>query len=134
MATLPALKQFTDRVNRIEISATMAVVAEASKLTAGGADLVEFGAGEPHFPTPQHITDAAIAAIQQNFTRYTAVAGMAELRSAIVQRHATDFGSDYKPDEAIASTGGKLALFNAVQVLVDHGDEVILPVPYWVSF
>jgi len=134
MATLPALKQFTDRVNRIEISATMAVVAEASKLKAGGADLVEFGAGEPHFPTPQHIKDAAIAAIQQNFTRYTAVSGMPELRSAIVQRHASDFGSDYKPDEAIASTGGKLALFNAVQVLVDHGDEVILPVPYWVSF
>jgi aspartate aminotransferase len=134
MATLPAVKQFTDRVNRIEISATMAVVAEAAKLKAAGADLVEFGAGEPHFPTPQHIKDAAIAAIQQNFTRYTAVAGMLELRSAIVQRHASDFGSDYKPDEAIASTGGKLALFNAVQVLVDHGDEVILPVPYWVSF
>jgi aspartate aminotransferase len=134
MATLPAVKQFTDRVNRIEISATMAVVAEAAKLKAAGADLVEFGAGEPHFPTPQHIKDAAIAAIQQNFTRYTAVAGMAELRSAIVQRHAADFGSDYKADEAIASTGGKLALFNAVQVLVDHGDEVILPVPYWVSF
>jgi aspartate aminotransferase len=134
MATFPALKQFTDRVNRIEISATMAVVAEAAKLKAAGADLVEFGAGEPHFPTPQHIKDAAITAIQQNFTRYTAVAGMAELRSAIVQRHASDFGSDYKPDEAIASTGGKLALFNAVQVLVDHGDEVILPVPYWVSF
>lgn len=134
MATLPAVKQFTDRVNRIEISATMAVVAEAAKLKAAGADLVEFGAGEPHFSTPQHIKDAAIAAIQQNFTRYTAVAGMPELRSAIVQRHASDFGSDYKPDEAIASTGGKLALFNAVQVLVDHGDEVILPVPYWVSF
>ena len=106
MATLPAVKQFTDRVNRIEISATMAVVAEAAKLKAAGADLVEFGAGEPHFPTPQHIKDAAIAAIQQNFTRYTAVAGMLELRSAIVQRHASDFGSDYKPDEAIASTGG----------------------------
>jgi len=134
MATLPAVKQFTDRVNRIEISATMAVVAEAAKLKAAGADLVEFGAGEPHFSTPQHIKDAAIAAIQQNFTRYTAVAGMPALRSAIVQRHASDFGSDYKPDEAIASTGGKLALFNAVQVLVDHGDEVILPVPYWVSF
>ena len=134
MATLPAVKQFTDRVNRIEISATMAVVAEAAKLKAAGADLVEFGAGEPHFSTPQHIKDAAIAAIQQNFTRYTAVAGMPELRSAIAQRHATDFGSEYKPEEAIASTGGKLALFNAIQVLVDHGDEVILPVPYWVSF
>jgi aspartate aminotransferase len=134
MATLPATKQFTDRVNRIEISATMAVVAEAAKLKATGADLVEFGAGEPHFPTPQHIKDAAITAIQADCTRYTAVAGIQELRSAIVHRHATDFGSVYKPEEAIASTGGKLALFNAIQVLVDHGDEVILPVPYWVSF
>jgi aspartate aminotransferase len=112
----------------------MAVVAEAAKLKATGADLVEFGAGEPHFPTPQHIKDAAITAIQSDCTRYTAVAGIPELRSAIVHRHATDFGSAYKPEEAIASTGGKLALFNAIQVLVDHGDEVILPVPYWVSF
>ncbi len=134
MATVPAIKQFSDRVNRIEISATMAVVAEAAKLKAAGADLVEFGAGEPHFATPQHIKDAAIAAIQQNFTKYTPVAGIPELRSAIVKRHSTDFGSAYKPEEAIASTGGKLALFNAIQVLVDHGDEVILPVPYWVSF
>jgi aspartate aminotransferase len=134
MATLPQVKQFSDRVGRIEVSATMAVVAEAAKLKAGGADLVEFGAGEPHFSTPQHIKDAAIAAIQQNFTRYTPVPGIPELRQAIVKRHAADFGSDYKPEEAIASTGGKLALFNAIQVLVDHGDEVILPVPYWVSF
>jgi aspartate aminotransferase len=134
MATLPAVKQFSDRVDRIEISATMAVVAEAAKLKAAGADLVEFGAGEPHFPTPQHIKDAAIAAIQQNFTKYTSVPGMPELRSAIAKRHATDFGSDYKAEEAIVSTGGKLSLFNAIQVLVDHGDEVILPVPYWVSF
>src|SRR5437764_11791501 len=134
MATLPALKQFSDRVNRIEISATMAVVAEAAKLKATGADLVEFGAGEPHYATPQHIKDAAIAAIQQNCTKYTAVAGIPELRSAIVKRHGADFGSAYKPEEAIASTGGKLALFNTIQVLVDHGDEVIVPVPYWVSF
>ncbi len=134
MATLPAIKEFSDRINRIEISATMAVVAEAAKLKAAGADLVEFGAGEPHFSTPQHIKDAAIAAIQQDCTRYTAVAGIPELRAAIAKRHATDFGSNYKPEETIASTGGKLALFNALQVLVDHGDEVILPVPYWVSF
>src|SRR5215831_6215694 len=134
MATLPAVKQFSDRVNRIEISATMAVVAEAAKLKAGGVELVEFGAGEPHFATPQNIKDAAIAAIQQNCTRYTAVSGIPELRAAIVKRHATDFGSNYKPEEAIVSTGGKHALFNAIQVLVDHGDEVILPVPYWVSF
>jgi aspartate aminotransferase len=134
MATVPAIKQFSDRVNRIEISATMAVVAEAGKLRAAGAELVDFGAGEPHFSTPQHIKDAAISAIQQNFTKYTAVAGIPELRAAIARRHATDFGSDYKPESVVVSTGGKLALFNAIQVLVDHGDEVILPVPYWVSF
>ena len=134
MATVPAVKQFSDRVNRIEISATMAVVAEAAKLKAAGADLVEFGAGEPHFSTPQHIKDAAIAAIQKDCTRYTAVAGIQELRTAIARRHGADFGSLYQPGDCMVSTGGKLALFNAIQVLVDHGDEVIVPVPYWVSF
>ncbi len=129
----PAVK-LTERINRIEPSATMAVVAEADKLRQQGIDVVDFGAGEPHFSTPQHIKDAAIAAIQGNFTKYTAVGGTAELRDAIVHRHAVDFGSDYKREESIASTGGKHALFNAIQVLVDHGDEVILPVPYWVSF
>ena len=126
--------RLTDRINRIEPSATMAVVAEADKLRQQGIDVVDFGAGEPHFATPQHIKDAAIAAIQGNFTKYTAVSGTIELRDAIVQRHAADFKSDYRREEVIASTGGKQALFNAVQVLVDHDDEVILPVPYWVSF
>src|SRR6266481_4035051 len=134
MATLPAVKQFSDRVNRIEISATMAVVAEAAKIKAGGADLVEFGAGEPHFSTPQHIKDAAITAIKNDCTRYTAVAGINELRTAIARRHASDFRSEYQAADCMVSTGGKLALFNALQILVDHGDEVILPVPYWVSF
>ena len=132
--TTTATALFSDRIGRIEISATMAVTAEAAKLRAQGAKLVDFGAGEPHFATPQHIKDAAIAAIQGNFTRYTVVSGIPELRQAIVERHAADFGSAYTPDEAIFTTGGKLALFNAIQVLVDHGDEVILPVPYWVSF
>jgi aspartate aminotransferase len=112
----------------------MAVTAEAAKLRAEGAKLVDFGAGEPHFATPQHIKDAAIEAIQNNFSKYTVVAGIPELRKAIVERHALDFGSSYAPDEAIFSTGGKLAIFNAIQVLVDHGDEVIVPVPYWVSY
>jgi aspartate aminotransferase len=112
----------------------MAVVAEADKLRQQGIDVVDFGAGEPHFSTPQHIKDAGIAAIQSNFTKYTAVGGTAELKDAIVHRHAADFGSDYRREETIASVGGKHALFNAVQVLVEHGDEVILPVPYWVSF
>ena len=135
VATEPtfALK-LTERINRIEPSATMAVVAEADKLRSQGVDVVDFGAGEPHFATPQHIKDAAIAAIQANFTKYTPVGGTAELRDAIVQRHAIDFDSDYRREECIASVGGKHVLFNAIQVLVDHGDEVILPVPYWVSF
>ena len=126
--------KLTERIHRIEPSATMAVVAEADKLRSQGIDVVDFGAGEPHFATPQHIKDAAIAAIQANFTKYTAVAGTAELRDAIVKRHAADLHSDYRREEVIASVGGKHALFNALQVLVDHGDEVILPVPYWVSF
>ncbi|MGD0892692.1 MAG: pyridoxal phosphate-dependent aminotransferase [Terracidiphilus sp.] len=125
---------FADRIGRIEVSATMAVAAEAAKLRAQGINLVDFGAGEPHFPTPRHIKDAAIAAIDANFTRYTVVPGIPDVRKAIVERHATDFGSDYSIDEAIFTTGEKHALFNAVQILVDHGDEVILPVPYWVSF
>ncbi|HTW44038.1 MAG TPA: pyridoxal phosphate-dependent aminotransferase [Acidobacteriaceae bacterium] len=135
MTTAPtASKIFSDRIGRIEVSATMAVTAEAAKLRAQGAKLVDFGAGEPHFATPRHIKDAAIQAINDNFTRYTTVAGIPEVRKAIVERHACDFGSDYSPEEAVFTTGGKLALFNAIQVLVDHGDEVILPVPYWVSF
>lgn len=130
---VPAVK-LTARINRIEPSATMAVVAEADKLRQKGIDVVDFGAGEPHFSTPQHIKDAAIAAIQNNFSKYTAVGGTAELRDAIIQRHSTDFASDYRREESMASVGGKHGLFNAIQVLVDHGDEVILPVPYWVSF
>jgi aspartate aminotransferase len=132
-ATLETVK-LTERINRIEPSATMAVVAEADKLRTQGIDVVDFGAGEPHFSTPQHIKEAAIAAIEGNFSKYTAVAGTAELRDAIAHRHNVDFDSDYRREEVIASVGGKHALFNAIQVLVDHGDEVILPVPYWVSF
>ena len=124
----------TDRIGRIEVSATMAITAEALRLKATGIKLSDFGAGEPHFETPRHIKDAAIDAINQGFTRYTAVAGVPEVRKAICARHKADFGTDYTPEECVFTTGGKLALFNAIQVLVDHGDEVILPVPYWVSF
>jgi aspartate aminotransferase len=134
MSTATATKILTDRINRIEVSATMAITAEALRLKATGIKLADFGAGEPHFETPQNIKDAAIEAIQKGFTRYTAVAGTPDVRKAIVARHAADFGTDYTVDECVFSTGGKLALFNAIQVLVDHGDEVVLPVPYWVSY
>ena len=127
-------KVLTDRINRIEVSATMAITAEALKMTAAGISLANLGAGEPHFATPRHIKDAAIEAIEKNFSKYTAVAGTPAVRKAVVERHAADFGSNYTVEECVFTTGGKLALFNAVQVLVDHGDEVILPVPYWVSF
>jgi aspartate aminotransferase len=129
-----ATNVLADRIGRIEVSATMAITAAALKLKSEGVQLSDFGAGEPHFATPRHIKDAAIQAIEQNFTRYTNVAGIPEVRKAIVDRHAADFGSDYTPEECVFTTGGKLALFNAIQVLIDHGDEVILPVPYWVSF
>jgi len=130
----PVAPKLTERINRIEPSATMAAVAEADKLRQTGVDVVDWTVGEPHFSTPQHVKDAAIAAINNNFTRYTAVGGTAELKDAIVQRHAQDFDSKYKREGTMASVGGKHVLFNAVQVLIDHGDEVILPVPYWVSF
>src|ERR1700737_5064944 len=112
-ATTEALR-LTERINRIEPSATMAVVAEADKLRSQGIDVVDFGAGEPHFATPQHIKDAAIAAIQGNFTKYTAVAGTTELRDAIVHRPAVDFDSDYRRDQVIASVGGKQGLSTAM--------------------
>ena len=134
MTTATVTKIFADRIGRIEVSATMAITAAALKLKSEGVSLSDFGAGEPHFSTPRHIKDAAIEAIEKNFTRYTNVAGIPEVRRAVVDRHACDFGSNYTPDECVFTTGGKLALFNAIQVLVDHGDEVILPVPYWVSF
>ncbi len=133
-ATTTTHKLVSDRINRIEVSATLAIVSEAAKMKASGIELADFGAGEPHFSTPRHIKDAAINAINTDFTKYTGVPGIPELREAIVKRHAADFGSNYTAGECIVSTGGKLALFNAVQTLVDHGDEVIIPVPYWVSF
>jgi len=134
MTTAIATKVLSDRINRIEVSATLAITAEALKLKAQGIDLADFGAGEPHFSTPSHIKAAAIEAIEKNFTRYTNVAGIPEVRKAIVDRHAADFGTNYTPEECVFTAGGKLAIFNAVEVLIEHGDEVIVPVPYWVSY
>ncbi|HWB33175.1 MAG TPA: pyridoxal phosphate-dependent aminotransferase [Acidobacteriaceae bacterium] len=132
--TAVATKILTDRINRIEVSATMAITAEALKMQSSGIDLANFGAGEPHFSTPRHIKDAAIDAIEKNFSRYTNVAGVPEVRKAVVERHAADFGTNYTVEECVFTTGGKLAIFNAVEVLIEHGDEVIVPVPFWVSY
>jgi len=129
-----SLNAFTARIGRIEISATMAINNEATTLRAQGVDLVDFGAGEPHFATPEHIKQAAVDALAKNFTKYTAVAGTKDLREAVAARHKADFNSNYSFEETILTVGGKSALFNTFQVLIDHGDEVIIPVPYWVSF
>ena len=100
-------KILTDRINRIEVSATMAITAEALRLKSTGIDLADFGAGEPHFETPRHIKDAAIAAINTGYTRYTAVAGAPDVRKAIVERHKADFGTNYAVDECVFTDGRK---------------------------
>ena len=126
--------QLSERISRISVSSTLAVVQKAAQLRASGVSLVDFGAGEPDFPTPDNIKRAAIEAINQNFTKYTPTSGIKELKEAIVARHATDFGSNYKIEECLVTVGGKQAIFEAVVALINHGDEVVLPVPYWVSY
>ncbi len=126
--------QLSERVGRISVSSTMAVMQEAERLRKSGVSVVDFGAGEPDFPTPENIKRAAVQALQENFTRYTAAGGIRELKQAIVERHAQDFGSNYTVEECLATVGGKQAIFEAVVATINSGDEVILPVPYWVSF
>ena len=112
----------------------MKVAADAERLRAQGVDVVDFGAGEPDFPTPDHIKRAAFRAIERNFTKYTPAAGTTELRQAVCDRHNQDFGTDYQPSECIITVGGKHLVFNLTQALVDPGDEVVIPVPYWVTY
>jgi aspartate aminotransferase len=112
----------------------MKVATDAAKLRARGRDIVDLGPGEPDFPTPDNIKRAAIRAIQEDFTRYTAAGGTQELREAVCERHAMDFGTSYTPSECVICAGGKHALFGTLQCLIDPGDEVIIPVPYWVTF
>ncbi|MGH9434545.1 MAG: pyridoxal phosphate-dependent aminotransferase [Terriglobia bacterium] len=126
--------QFSERIGRISVSPTLAVSQKATQMKASGIDVVDFGAGEPDFATPENVKNAAIAAIHQNFTKYTPTGGTAELKKAVVERHAKDFASNYKPEECLMTVGGKQAIFEAVAAVINHGDEVILPVPYWVSF
>ena len=126
--------RLTKRVNRISVSPTLAVLMEAEKLKARGVDVVDFGPGEPDFPTPEHIKQAAVEALRENRTKYTPTAGIAPLREAVCRWHARELGSAYEPAECIINVGGKHAIFNAVNALIEEGDEVIIPAPYWVSF
>jgi aspartate aminotransferase len=131
---MQATLDLTERVGRISESSTMKVAADADRLRREGVDVVDFGAGEPDFPTPDNIKRAAIAAIDANFTKYTPTGGTVELKQAVCARHREDYGTDYAPGECIMSVGGKHAIFNLMQVTIGHGDEVIIPVPYWVTY
>src|ERR1700685_3781056 len=119
--------RLSDRVNRIAVSPTMAVLQAAEQLKAKGVDVADFGPGEPDFPTPEHIKRAAIKALDENRTKYTATPGIMPLRQAICDWHAAQLGSSYQPAECVVTAGGKQAIFNAVCALINSGDEVIIP-------
>jgi aspartate aminotransferase len=124
----------TDRVKRIKPSMTLAITAKANQMQAEGLDVVSFGAGEPDFDTPEHIKRAAMDALTQGRTKYTAVAGIPELRDAIAGKFLRDNNLRYDRDQIVISCGGKHTCYNIMQVLCQHGDEVIIPSPYWVSY
>ncbi|MEA3243377.1 MAG: pyridoxal phosphate-dependent aminotransferase [Pseudomonadota bacterium] len=124
----------SQRVQRVKPSPTLAVSARAAELRAAGADIIGLGVGEPDFDTPDHIKQAAIRAIQQGATRYTAVDGTAELKNAIINKFQRDNGLNYQPDQILVSCGGKQSFYNLAQALLNPGDEVIIPAPYWVSY
>ena len=126
--------KLTERISRISVSKTMAVMEAAIKLRDQGIDVVDFGPGEPDFPTPENVKRAAVRAIEANFTKYTAIGGIKELRKAVVEKHARDFNSKYDISECVVNLGGKHALFNIFAAVVEEGDDVVIPTPYWVTF
>ncbi len=124
---------FASRMSRVTVSPTLKVSAEADRLRRSGIDVVDLGAGEPDFPTPEHVKAAAHAALDSNFTKYTPSAGVLELRDAVAQRYRIDYGVAIKPEEVIMTAGAKQALYNAAMVLYEQGDEVITHGPFWPS-
>ncbi len=126
--------RLSDRVNAIKPSPTLAVTNKAAELKAAGRDIIGLGAGEPDFDTPQHIKDAAIAAINSGFTKYTAVDGTAGLKKAIIAKFKRDNNLDYAPNQILVSCGGKQSFFNLALAFINKGDEVIIPAPFWVSY
>ncbi|MFM9913954.1 MAG: pyridoxal phosphate-dependent aminotransferase [Methylophilaceae bacterium] len=126
--------ELSQRVKAIKESPTLAVTARAAKLKAEGRDIIGLGAGEPDFDTPQHIKDAAKQAIDSGFTKYTAVGGIPSLKKAIVAKFKRDNGLDYGMNEVIVGVGGKQCIFNLALAVLNPGDEVVIPAPYWVSY
>ena len=122
------------RVQAVKPSPTLAVTARAAAMRAAGKDVIGLGAGEPDFDTPDHIKEAAIQAIRDGKTKYTAVDGTASLKQAIIAKFKRDNGFDYEPDQILVSCGGKQSFYNLAQAVLDPGDEVVIPAPYWVSY
>ncbi|MAY43146.1 MULTISPECIES: pyridoxal phosphate-dependent aminotransferase [unclassified Neptuniibacter] len=126
--------QLSDRVNNIKPSPTLAVTNRAAELRAAGKNIIGLGAGEPDFDTPDHIKQAAIQALNEGFTKYTAVDGTPALKNAIINKFKNDNGLEYDAKQILVSCGGKQSFFNLSLALLDKGDEVIVPAPYWVSY
>lgn len=124
----------SDRVQAVKPSPTLALIGRAAELRAAGRDIISLGAGEPDFDTPSHIKKAAEQALEDGFTRYTPVDGIPSLKQAIVNKFARDNKLEYSPNQVLVSCGGKHSLFNLTQALLNPGDEVIIPAPYWVSY
>lgn len=122
------------RAKQISPSPTLSIDAQAKKMIAAGEKVINFGAGEPDFDTPEHIKQAAVEALRKGMTKYTPVGGTPALKEAIVHKLKTDNGLDYAPEQIVVSCGAKHSLYNAISVLCDPGDEIILPAPYWVSY
>ncbi len=126
--------KLSERVQRVKPSPTLAVTARAAELRAAGQNIIGLGAGEPDFDTPDHIKAAAKQALDDGFTKYTAVDGIAPLKQAIIDKFKRDNDLEYAPDQVIVSCGGKQCFYNMAQAYLDPGDEVIIPAPYWVSY
>jgi aspartate aminotransferase len=126
--------KLSTRVQAVKPSPTLAITARAAALRAAGEDVIGLGAGEPDFDTPEHIKEAAKLAIDQGRTKYTAVDGTASLKQAIIDKFRRDNDFDYRPEQILVSSGGKQSFFNLCQAMLDPGDEVIIPAPYWVSY
>lgn len=126
--------QLSNRINSLPVSATLAMAAKARELKAAGKDIISLSLGEPDFNTPEFIKDAAIQAINDNYNSYSPVDGYADLKDAIITKFKRDNGLDYKPSQIVVSTGAKQSIANTLQVLLNPGDEVLLPAPYWVSY